>query len=93
MEVIVMAKNGMIAGRAPPEGKEKAGEISSLSSPSAWGANYRPAAHCTGERLGPATLHTRAGHSASPGNEGYTGDVGRALGERHFLFPRFRAHN
>lgn len=34
MEVTVIAKKGMIAGMAPPEGREKAGESSNLSSSS-----------------------------------------------------------
>lgn len=42
-------KNGMSAGRAPPAGREKAGESSSLLPPAPGGASYRPGAPCTGE--------------------------------------------
>lgn len=48
----------MTEGRAPPEGREKAEEAAAFLLGAPGGANYRPAAHCSGERLGPAMLHT-----------------------------------
>lgn len=82
----------MTEGRAPPEGREKAEEAAAFLLGAPGGANYRPAAHCSGERLGPAMLHTRAGHSASPGKGDELG-MGEGARERHIRRPQLRAHN
>lgn len=51
----------------PPRAERKPENAAAFLLHPPWGANYRLAAHCTGECLGPATPHTRADHSASPG--------------------------
>lgn len=93
VEVMVIARNGMIAGRAPLGGREKAGESSSLSSPSSLGeliTGQQPTAQVSAWDQPPA--HPRTAHSASPGKELNKG-WGRVLGERHFRHPHLRAHN
>lgn len=69
-EVTVIAKNGMLAGGLPQRAGRKLEKAAAFLLPPPWGANYRPAAHCTGECLGPAAQHTRTGHLASPGKGG-----------------------